>query len=74
MKDLKALGFKEIYHYEGMDAGIDYDRYDLMNPDDNERIIFEWDNWMEGEINALSSRLEALGEKYPLSNPVETEK
>ena len=71
--DLKASGFIEIYQYDGMDAGIDYNRYDLMNQSDNELIIFEWDNWMEGEIKAMPSRLEALREKYQLSKLVEIE-
>ena len=72
--DLKALKFKETYHYDGMNAGIDYDRYDLMSHAGDELIIFEWDNWMEGEITATPSRLEALREKYQLSEPVEIEK
>lgn len=73
-EDLKASGFEEIYRYDGMDAGIDYNRYDLMHQSDNELIIFEWDNWMEGEIKANGSRLEMLREKYQLSEPVEIEK
>ena len=54
-----------------MDAGIDYNRYDLVNGDDGEAVVFEWDNWMEGEIKATASRLEAVREKYQLSNLVE---
>lgn len=72
--DLKALGFKEIYQYDGIDAGIDYNRYDLMNQAGDELIIFEWDNWMEGEVKAASPRLEALRAKYQLSELVEIEK
>lgn len=71
MQDLKALGFEEIYQYDGMDAGIDYSRFDLLNQADNELIIFEWDNWMEGEIKAMLSRLEALRDTYQLSEPLE---
>ena len=74
ISDLEALGFKVIYQYEGMDAGIDYNRYDLMDQADNELIVFEWDNWREGEIKAPPSRLEALREKYQLSEFVEIEK
>lgn len=73
IEDLKVLGFREIYQYGGMDAGIDYSRYDLMNEADDELIIFEWYNWTEGEIKATPSRLEALREKYQLSGPVEIE-
>lgn len=71
IEDLKAAGFEEIYQYGGMDAGIDYNRYDLKNQADDELIVFEWDNWSEGEIKATPSRLEALREKYQLSEPVE---
>lgn len=71
--DLKALGFEEIYVYDGVDAGIDYSRYDLMNQTGGELIIFEWDNWAEGEIKAAPSRLEALREKYQLPPLVEIE-
>lgn len=69
--DLKASGFEEIYQYDGADAGIDYNRCDLMNHAANELVIFEWDNWTEGEIKAAPSRLEALREKYRLSELVE---
>ena len=72
--DLKASGFEEIYQYGGMDAGIDYNRYDLLNRADNELIIFEWDNWAEGEVSATRSRLAALREKYQLPELVGIEK
>lgn len=72
-EDLEAAGFKEIYRYGGMDAGIDYSRYDLMSQADGEVVVFEWDNWAEGEIKAEPSRLEALREKYRLPEPVEVE-
>ncbi|HEY0737303.1 MAG TPA: hypothetical protein VGD69_20460 [Herpetosiphonaceae bacterium] len=71
--DLKAAGFTEIYQYAGMDAGIDYQRYDLMHQADGELIIFEWDNWMEGSIQAAPPRLEALREHYQLSTPTDGE-
>lgn len=70
MEDLKAAGFEEIYCYAGMDAGIDYSRYDLLNRADGEVIIFEWDNWAEGEVKATPSRLEEVSEKYRLSKPL----
>lgn len=72
--DLKAAGFEETYRYGGMDAGIDFNRYELTRRADGELIVFEWDNWSEGEIRAAPSRLEALGERYGLSGPVEIEK
>lgn len=58
IEDLKASGFEEIYQYGGMDAGIDYNRRDLVNRVDGELIVFEWDNWAEGEVEAVPSRLE----------------
>ena len=73
IEDLEAAGFEVIYQYEGMDAGIDYGRFDLMNRADNELVVFEWDNWTEGEIKAAPSRLEALREKYQLPELVEVE-
>ncbi len=73
MRDLLAAGFQEVYRYAGMDAGIDFSRYDLINQSDGELVIFEWDNWAEGEIRAAPARLESLREKYQLSEPVEVE-
>jgi len=72
--DLLASGFNEIYQYDGMDAGIDYNRYDLIHEDENELIVFEWDNWTEGEIKAMPYRLEAIRKKYQLSRVIRTEK
>ncbi|HEX8503003.1 MAG TPA: hypothetical protein VF659_20635 [Pyrinomonadaceae bacterium] len=71
MGDLRAEGFEEIYIYAGADAGVDYSRYDLRHRDGGELIIFEWDNWSEGEIKADPSRLESLRERYRLPGTVE---
>jgi hypothetical protein len=71
MDDLADSGFAETYRYEGVDAGIDFGRYELTSPAGDELIIFEWDNWTEGEIRASPSRLEALREKYRLPDIVE---
>lgn len=71
IEDLEGSGFREVYCYGGMDAGIDYSRYDLKGEADGELIIFEWDNWSEGEIKASPSRLEELRRRYQLSEPVE---
>ena len=73
MDDLKSQGFEEVYRYGGMDAGIDYSRYNLLNRADDELVVFEWDNWTEGEIRGAASRLDALRKKYQLSSPVEVE-
>jgi hypothetical protein len=74
IEDLKAAGFVETYRYGGVDAGIDFNRYELTHRAGGEVIVFEWDNWSEGEIRAEPSRLEALRESYGLSRPVEIEK
>lgn len=73
IEDLEGAGFKEVYRYGGMDAGIDYSRYDLTSDAGDELIIFEWDNWSEGEIKGVRSRLYALSQAYRLSEPVEVE-
>lgn len=72
IEDLEAEGFEEVYCYGGMDAGIDYSRFDLKNRD-GELVVFEWDNWFEGEIRGEPERLEALREKYRLRELVEVE-
>jgi hypothetical protein len=71
MDDLKDSGFSAVYEYDGMDAGIDYNRCDLLSGDGGELIVFEWDNWSEGEVKAGMARLEELRDKYRLSEPVE---
>ena len=70
MEDLKGSGFAETYCYGGMDAGIDYSRYELTGAGGGELIVFEWYNWSEGEIRAAPARLESLREKYGLAEPV----
>ncbi len=73
IEDLKAGGFAEVYRYGGADAGIDYGRSDLLSPAGSELLVFEWDNWGEGEVRAAPPRLEWLREKYRLAGPVEVE-
>jgi hypothetical protein len=70
MDDLTAEGFSVVYVYGGADAGVDYSRYDLQDGA-GELIVFEWDNWSEGEIEAAPARLRSLREKYHLSEVVE---
>ena len=69
IEDLKGSGFAETYRYGGFDAGIDYNRYELTSRADGELIVFEWDNWAEGDITAAPARLESLREKYGLAAP-----
>ena len=72
IEDLEAQGFAEVYRYGGMDAGIDYSRFDLKNRA-GELVVCEWDNWAEGEIRGAPERLETLREKYQLSELIEME-
>ena len=72
IEDLEAQGFVEVYRYGGFDAGIDYNRFDLRNGED-ELVVFEWDNWAEGEIRGEPRRLEAIREKFQLTELVEME-
>lgn len=72
IRDLEAEGFEEVYGYGGMDAGIDYSRFDLKNRA-GELVVFEWDNWAEGEIRGGPERLEVLREKYRLGEVVEAD-
>lgn len=65
IEGLEAEGFVEVYRYDGMDAGIDYSRYDLKNGG-GELVVFEWYNWTEGEICGEPARLEALRARYQL--------
>lgn len=70
--DLKAAGYVETYSYGGADAGIDYNRRELAHPAGGEPVVFEWDNWTEGEIEATPALLAALRETYRLAGPAET--
>ena len=72
IEDLEAEGFEEAYRYGGFDAGIDYSRFDLKNRGE-ELVVFEWDNWAEGEIRGEPRRLEAIREKFQLHELVEIE-
>lgn len=55
---LQASGWEMTYVYDGMDAGIDYNKYVLVNL--REEIVFEWTNWDEGEIRCTSDRLKEI--------------
>lgn len=72
MEDLRAAGFEEVYVYGGADAGVDYSRYDLRGGE-GELLVFEWDNWAEGEVRGAPARLESLREKYRPAGPVVAE-
>ena len=73
IEDLKASGFREVSRYTGMDAGIDYNQYDLADPAGSELLTFVWDNWSEGEVSAGRAQLEAIRERYHLSELIEVD-
>jgi hypothetical protein len=46
------------YKYDLFDAGIDFDL--IVFEKDGEFILFGWDNWMEGEIQAEEIRMKEI--------------
>jgi hypothetical protein len=44
--------------YEQFDKGIDFDLYELKKG--NEKILFAWDNWFEGEIKCSEERMKMI--------------
>ena len=42
------------YKYDAFDAGIDFDLIELKKGD--EKVLFGWDNWVEGEIKCSEER------------------
>ncbi|WP_036182402.1 hypothetical protein [Marinobacterium lacunae] len=61
-----AEGWSKIYEYDNIvDKGIDYDKV-VLGKDDRE-LVFEWDNWLEGNVEGDSQDLEPI-EKYILTH------
>lgn len=50
IESLIKNGWKKVYEYDGFDAWIDYGKLILKNK--NKKLLFEWDNWTEGSIEA----------------------
>jgi hypothetical protein len=50
--------WKVIYKYDAFDAGIDFDLIILEK--NNEKILFGWDNWLEGEMQCSKIRLKEI--------------
>ncbi|WP_347159922.1 hypothetical protein [Pontibacter chitinilyticus] len=71
IKLLTKSGWKKVYKYDEIDAGIDFDLILLRK--DNEDIILGWDNWFEGEIKCEEARLryieKHLGLSFKLGEP-----
>lgn len=65
IESLIKSGWKKTYEYGGFDAWIDYGKVILKNK--NEKLIFEWDNWFEGSIEAKEKTLDKIAETYNLT-------
>ncbi|MCW8929100.1 MAG: hypothetical protein OQL19_02550 [Gammaproteobacteria bacterium] len=50
------------YKYDLFDAGIDYDLIVLSK--DDEKLMFGWDNWFEGEIEASEEIISEFEEVF----------
>lgn len=46
--------WKVTYKYDAFDAGIDFDLIELKKGE--EKVLFGWDNWFEGEIKCSAER------------------
>jgi len=49
LKRLVKSGWVKTYEYDNFDKGIDFDKIILAK--EGRELTFEWDNWMEGEVN-----------------------
>ncbi len=52
------------YKYDNFDAGIDHDFLILKKGE--EEILFGWDNWFEGEIQAKPERLKEIEQRHSI--------
>ncbi|WP_340200893.1 hypothetical protein [Ascidiimonas sp. W6] len=59
---LKKDGWKVVTEYNHFDKGIDFDLYELEQND--EKILFVWDNWFEGEIKCNKERMRSLENSF----------
>src|SRR5687767_2574563 len=58
MNRLESEGWTLVYKYGLPDAGIDYDL--LVYEKEGEYVLFGWDNWVEGEIQAEEIRMKKI--------------
>jgi hypothetical protein len=49
------------YSSELFDKGIDFDFYQLENNED--KILFAWTNWFEGELKATTENIQIIEKK-----------
>lgn len=64
---LLRYGWRKMYEYENFDAWIDYGKVVLER--DGTRLVFEWDNWFEGQVEGPEDTLTALGLRKHLAEP-----
>lgn len=66
LEELKSRGWKQTEEYPAFafDKGIDFDSYTLKK--DDQRLIFEWSNWFEWEVEGSRLALENLASEYSL--------
>jgi hypothetical protein len=62
LEHLIAEGWSVSYKYDNYDAGIDSDFVILQK--EQEEILFGWDNWFEGEIQASESHVKSIEENF----------
>ncbi len=55
IESLRKEKWKYDYKYNGFDAGIDFDLIVLKKGE--EKIIFGWNNWFEGELQCSKERM-----------------
>ena len=58
IEDFKSRNWKVITEYNQFDKGIDFDLYELKKG--NEKVLFAWDNWFEGEIKCSEERFRLI--------------
>ncbi len=62
IKGLIADGWILTHKYDAFDAGIDFDF--LILSKNGEKIIFGWDNWVEGEIKCSEKLINELSSRF----------
>ncbi|MDD9940862.1 MAG: hypothetical protein OXU20_07500 [Myxococcales bacterium] len=59
LDQLQRSGWVKTYEYDNFDAWIDHGKVVLKKG--GSRIVMEWDNWCEGEIEGPADVVRALG-------------
>lgn len=57
-------GWIKTYEYQGFDAWIDFGKVKLKKG--SNKLVFEWDNWSEGEITGKDPELQNIALRYQL--------